>query len=477
MASFHDEREFRGNQGEDEEFDVISVEPITMIVPLELQDLLRTTTPESGVGSSAGGGSDDHRPSTSNDLPMEETPSEAEGGEEAGCSASMMSTAAEVVVFEGAALHHEVVDGAATMKGVRAGPFVTYSQQHKVHHRLYAVVRKVGDACKGGGLQVALPMSFVPVHQWNEMAQLTAQEFQLGTEIACEQRVEPLPSSSRKRTREDLDAEDDIPLIRRRMSTGKQPALAAIARPASVPPTPACEVAELAPASSSVAGPRIAYPDGFSYVWTDCQAARLQGMQNFVPPADRQCAKGHVQQYGGHAALIKLMDVFSYTVAFFECEQGAWAQNNELQQSCKQLASEKASLTDKVSELREELDKAQAKKESGIQLAKEEASRVEDRAKKAESDRERTLHELSALREKVSQVDQHVARVEKSLESTKRLHQCGVCFARAQGTEWLVGAEMFQDAVAVASANITTDIFNEVCGKVLGLQGEAEMGA
>ncbi|GKV02425.1 hypothetical protein SLEP1_g14862 [Rubroshorea leprosula] len=124
-----------------------------------------------------------------------------------------------------------------------------------------------------------------------------------------EQRVEPAPSSSRRRAREDSDAEDDIPLIRRRTSNDSQPAPAAAARSAGGHQAPTREVAEAAPTSSSVVGPRFAYPDGFSYARTECQAAMLQGMQNFVPPADRLRAKGHIQQHGGHAALIKLMDV------------------------------------------------------------------------------------------------------------------------------------------------------------------------
>ncbi|GLU14097.1 hypothetical protein SLE2022_306860 [Rubroshorea leprosula] len=35
---------------------------------------------------------------------------------------------------------------------------------------------------------------------------------------------------------------------------------------------------------------------------------------------------------------------------------------------------------------------------------------------------------------------------------------------------------MFQDAVAVASANTTTDIFNEVCGKVLRVRADFPIG-
>ncbi|GKU93653.1 hypothetical protein SLEP1_g7229 [Rubroshorea leprosula] len=320
----------------------------------------------------------------------------------------------------------------------------------------------------------------------------------------AEQIVESAPSSSRRRSREDAeaDAEDDVPLIRRRTGTGSQPAPAAAARASNMPQAPAREVAEAAPISTSVGGPRIAYPDGFSYVRTECHAAMLQGMQNFVPPADRLRAKGHIQQHGGHAALIKLMDAFSYTVTLFECEQGARAQNNKLQKSCKQLAAEKTSLTDEVSrlqssemadraasaesradelarkvdELKEELVRARVERESGIQAANEEAGRAEDRAKRAEAEREKTLHDLNVMAERVSRADLHVARAEASLDECKRLHQRDLCFARAQGAEWLVGAEMFQDAVAVASANTTTDIFNEVRGKVLQVRADFPIG-
>ncbi|GKV46500.1 hypothetical protein SLEP1_g53482 [Rubroshorea leprosula] len=224
----------------------------------------------------------------------------------------------------------------------------------------------------------------------------------------AEQRVETAPSNSRRRAQEDLDIEDNIPLIRRRTT-----------------------------------GPRIAYPDGFNYVRTDCQAAMVQGMQSFVPPADRQRAKGHVQQHGGHAALLKLMDAFSYTVALFKCKQGA--RSLEMENRTASVESRADELARKVNELREELEKAQAKKESGIQAAKEEVDRAEDQAKKAESDREKTLHKLNALKERVSKADLHVARVEAFLEKSKRLHQRDVCFARALGAEWLVGADMGEE--------------------------------
>ncbi|GLT57455.1 hypothetical protein SLA2020_304250 [Shorea laevis] len=46
-------------------------------------------------------------------------------------------------------------------------------------------------------------------------------------------------------------------------------------------------------------------------------------------------------------------------------------------------------------------------------------------------------------------------------------HHRTVNIARAQGAEWLVGSAAFQDAMAVAAANLTTEIYNEIRGKVL----------
>ncbi|GKV48903.1 hypothetical protein SLEP1_g55690 [Rubroshorea leprosula] len=91
----------------------------------------------------------------------------------------------------------------------------------------------------------------------------------------AEQRVETTPLSSRTHARDDSDAEDDIPLIRRRTISGAQPASAAATWSTNVPPALAREVAKPVPTLSSVSGPRIAYPEGFSYVRTDCQATMV----------------------------------------------------------------------------------------------------------------------------------------------------------------------------------------------------------
>ncbi|GKU95990.1 hypothetical protein SLEP1_g9276 [Rubroshorea leprosula] len=195
------------------------------------------------------------------------------------------------------------------------------------------------------------------------------------------QRADMAPSA-RRRVRKETESEDEVPLIRRRTSGGAQPAQAVrltAARSPNAPSTTARVAAEPASASASVSAPRIAYPDGFSYVKLECQPA----------------------MHGEQVAMIKLMDAFSYAVAMFESEQVARSQNNKLSANCKQLAVQKASLTDDVNrlqrlemanraaavesradelahrnnELREELERARAEKESGIKAAKEEAAR------------------------------------------------------------------------------------------------------
>ncbi|GKV23376.1 hypothetical protein SLEP1_g33111 [Rubroshorea leprosula] len=126
-----------------------------------------------------------------------------------------------------------------------------------------------------------------------------------------EQRVEAMPSSSRRRAHEDSNAEDDMPLIRWRTSSSTQLVQSAAVSLSNMPSASARDVAEALPVSTSTPGPRIAYPKGFSYTKTDCQA-------------------------------------FNYAVTLFECEQGAHAQTSELTKSYKRLTSEKVNLEDEV---------------------------------------------------------------------------------------------------------------------------------
>ncbi|GKV13711.1 hypothetical protein SLEP1_g24698 [Rubroshorea leprosula] len=183
----------------------------------------------------------------------------------------------------------------------------------------------------------------------------------------------------------------------------------------------------------------------------------------------------------------------SYSIALFESEQAARGQNHELADSCKRLAFDKVSLDDevnrlqssemankaasaesranelanKVNQLQEELDRVKAEKESGIQAAMDEVVRAVDRTKKAEAERDNALNDLNTLRRQVAVADQDLARIEEGLRKAKTQHQRCISIVQAQGTEWLMGADMFKDVVAVASMNTTTEIYNDVRGKVL----------
>ncbi|GKV49511.1 hypothetical protein SLEP1_g56260 [Rubroshorea leprosula] len=80
MVSLRELTEQRGNQGrEGEEEGVLSVEPITMIVPPELQDVPETMASESSASSSANDNGGDHPNALSSSLSTEETPSREEG--------------------------------------------------------------------------------------------------------------------------------------------------------------------------------------------------------------------------------------------------------------------------------------------------------------------------------------------------------------------------------------------------------------
>ncbi|GKV35897.1 hypothetical protein SLEP1_g44099 [Rubroshorea leprosula] len=99
-------------------------------------------------------------------------------------------------------------------------------------------------------------------------------------------------------------------------------------------------------------------------------------------------------------------------------------------------------LANRINELKEELERARAERESGIQAAKDEAARV-------------------------AEADKNLSATKEALNELKASHVRSVGTARAQRAEWLVGSSTFQDAVAVASANMTTEIYNEIHGKVL----------
>ncbi|GKU99597.1 hypothetical protein SLEP1_g12421 [Rubroshorea leprosula] len=414
MASFHDARELWGNQGREDEVDVISVEPITMIVPPKLQDLPRTLTPESSTSSSTGGDSGDHRSSTSSDSSTEETPVKRR-------------VLKKLVAMHRAALHHKVADGAATVKGYKK------------------LEEMVEDAYQGYGLQVTLLVPSVSLHQQNEMVlhlweikddiftniknknqlldhvkarglvdlealvtreQLALLGFVDLTNLHTEASWRGNVNEHKARGTVELGPVPNIKIILTSGHLLHQGVVHLTEVPAQHQDHVSSRELKLCPRAQEGARGntlmlRMTFPSS--------DEGRVRGLslpqplQRDLPTCPRrqhvrslsqhlshyrQRAKGHVQQHGGHAALIKLMDVFSYTVALFECKQGALVQNRKLEQNCKQLASEKGSLADevsclqssemanraasaesradelarKVNELREELEKAQVEK-------------------------------------------------------------------------------------------------------------------
>ncbi|GKU88891.1 hypothetical protein SLEP1_g3103 [Rubroshorea leprosula] len=111
MVSLRELTEQRGNQGrEGEEEGVLSVEPITMIVPPELQDVPEATASENSADSNASDNGDDHLSASSSSSSSEETPSREEGVGDVDLPAGFRFRAA---------LHHEVADCTPSISGYK----------------------------------------------------------------------------------------------------------------------------------------------------------------------------------------------------------------------------------------------------------------------------------------------------------------------------------------------------------------------
>ncbi|GKU89524.1 hypothetical protein SLEP1_g3650 [Rubroshorea leprosula] len=620
MEFFRELRELRGNQGREEE-------------------------EESSTSSSAGGHSDNHHSTASKGSSSKRTPSEVGDGREDANSPSMVPVEANVPMFAEwesktiggrfgnickapkdlpagfrfkAALHHDVADNAASIRGykkleemvrqyqipktilirtsmkneracsvfrtrwvlvVRAGPNAADPQQHKVCYRIYVVVCEVGDTRKGDSLQVAVPvllclstsgtrwyyvsgkekmMLFMNVRnkvvrwkrqfifvrdtrtkkmnnkltarifEWHvpnthvNYPQLTPRDVDLKNQLLDYVRVEGLVDLKALVTPKQLVVfgfvdmqnhytEEKMSNVLERQRQRAQSSqgrgagsssqrelkwhlvahkgelvtiqmLRMTCRLFSVEQAQALSPPQLLQLTR-LACPHFLHAMLSSY-WPH--------LQLFVPPADQQRVKAHIQQHEGHVAMLKLMDAFSYMVALFECEQGAHRQTRELNDSCKQLTSEKASLVDEVNylqsskmanraasaksranelannvnELKEELQKVQVEKESRIHTTKDEASRVEEHAKKAEADRDKALNELNSLQQKVTEANQNIAHAEEGLRKARSSHQHSISIARARRAEWYVGSDMFPNVVAIVSLNTTMEIYNEIHGKL-----------
>ncbi|GKV27242.1 hypothetical protein SLEP1_g36435 [Rubroshorea leprosula] len=416
--------ELQGNQGMDGEENVMAVEPITMIVPPELQDVPETPTAEGSASSGA------HEDSGANPSPSPEGSSTENTASASSTPPESMEVAVNIPPVAGwenktisgrlsnlrkapntltagfrfrASLHHEVADCPTSIKG--------YKRLEEVVRRYHVprtVLLRTGTTNERACSVSAT--GWIPVY---------VDHFDAGLRF-------PLPGLIF-----DILSEYELSLT------------------------------QFTPNS-------IKFIVGFMLL-----CARLQ-----IP---------------AKAIVFRSLFLCRLSSAQTRCEQAARIQNRELADTCKRLSSDKASLEDevnrlqssemanraasaesradelanKVIQLQEELDKAKAEKESGIQAAMDEVVRAVDLRKKVEAERDGALGDLNAIRGRVAVADQDLARAEESLRQAKAQHQRCISIARAQGAEWLVGADMFQDAVAVASMNTTTEIYNDVRGKVL----------
>ncbi|GKV35866.1 hypothetical protein SLEP1_g44072 [Rubroshorea leprosula] len=442
-----------------------------MIVPPTLQDVPKTMTPESSASLSARYNGGDH-PTASSSSSSEETPS---CEERMGDVMSNVSDRPVSEEWESKTITGRLSNLRKAPKDLPAGFRFRAALHHKVADKWTGWIPVYMDHFDAG-LQFPMPGLVFDLLVDYELAltQLTPNSirFIIGFMLLCLWLEIPakaivfrslfqcwLCPNSRGAKWYYLSEREKSQLF-------KNAAQPAAARLSNAPSATARATVEPASASALVSAPRITYPDGFSYVKPECQPAMMQGMQSFVPPVDRQWAKSYVQQHGRQVTMIKLMDAFSYVIAMFESEQGAHSQNNELSANCKQLAAEKASLVDDVNRLQgsEMANHAAA-------AAKDEAARVGERASKAEAERDNALNELRSLRSQVADATRNLNTAEEALSKLKASHGRSVSMARVQRAEWLVGSAAFQDAVvvvvAVASTNMTTEIYNEIRRKVL----------
>ncbi|GKV37280.1 hypothetical protein SLEP1_g45328 [Rubroshorea leprosula] len=142
MGLFREPRELWGNQGREEEEGVILMEPIVMIVLLELQDLPKIITSESSANASAYGDSAGHHSAASKDSSSEGTPNEA-GDEGKGVSSpSMAPVEAGVPMFvewEGKTISRRLSNMRKVPKDLLAGFRFRAALHHEVAHSPLAV--------------------------------------------------------------------------------------------------------------------------------------------------------------------------------------------------------------------------------------------------------------------------------------------------------------------------------------------------
>ncbi|GKV11535.1 hypothetical protein SLEP1_g22784 [Rubroshorea leprosula] len=435
-------RELRGNQGREEEEGVISVEPIAMIMPLELQDLPETITPESNDGASAHGDSTSHHFVASKGLSSEGTSSEVGDEGESASSSSMELVEAGVPIFtkwDGktvsrrlsniqkapknlpagfkfkAALYHEVANSAATIKRYKKLEMVRQYQISKTI--LIRIGMKNERACLVSG------MGWVPMYvdHFDTCLHFPLPGLIFYVLVEYELALTQLTPNSIKFVRDKVvlylqEGEDDSFYEYKEQSSDVE------------------EIVHLGEMSSILEREH-----------QRAQSSRNRGARSSLqwqtrfdeqpPIAPSRLHNLRASVTSKLIANLPWCKAFSYAVALFECEQGVRGQKRKLKESCKQLTSKKASLEDEVSrlqsfemakkaasaksqadglanqvsELKEELEKARAKRDNGIQAIKDEVGCARDHAKRVELERDKALYKLNSLKERVVEANWNVA--------------------------------------------------------------------
>ncbi|GKV11190.1 hypothetical protein SLEP1_g22463 [Rubroshorea leprosula] len=77
---------------------------------------------------------------------------------------------------------------------------------------------------------------------------------------------------------------------------------------------------------------------------------------------------------------------------------------------------------------------------------------------------------------RIVEANWRVGHMLKEMNQTRRAFQWSIDIAHAQGLEWLLETDAFQDAIAIASINTKMQVYDEVCRKVHGGEEIGEQG-
>ncbi|GKU95816.1 hypothetical protein SLEP1_g9128 [Rubroshorea leprosula] len=93
-----------------------------------------------------------------------------------------------------------------------------------------------------------------------------------------------------------------------------------------------------------------------------------------------------------------------------------------------------------------------------------------EEAAKVRKGKDQAHQELDALKVKVAEANHVMIHVQGMLDNMTRSFHKATSIAQAQGVEWFLGSDAFQNVVAVATINMTIEIYNDVRDKVLRYQ-------